>query len=304
MNNKLIYKILSPIIIISLLTSCNIKDEDSSSDIEEIGQQVGDIMASMDESSGSNSGTYAALSKSYKKTVARILPKSSYEKIWDKLKINKSFAESCSTATTFSSCSSNVINRNFSDCTIGLATIAGSVSLTFDDAATDNTCALTTNGHSITRNPNFTITGLRGATIAVAKTGTVGQKVTRGASAGAFSFSNDGINRTLTLSAGSKLFDFTTRTTTDIAVTGTSRADRIMNTGTLEVTNNLTGVTCDVSPSNVTWTSTCNCASSGTWSGSCSDDTDFSLDITSCGAGSLTIGSDSQSFSFDRCFSN
>ncbi|RME18236.1 MAG: hypothetical protein D6797_00815 [Bdellovibrio sp.] len=45
----------------------------------------------------------------------------------------------------------------------------------------------------------------------------------------------------------------------------------------------------------------CYCATSGTWSGSCSDGKSFSLSIQGCGSAVLTLGEDSESLNFDRC---
>jgi hypothetical protein len=118
-----------------------------------------------------------------------------------------------------------------------------------------------------------------------------------------FLFNNDGIRRVLTSGSGSTLFDFTTTTTSDLSISGASRNGRVLNNGTLRITNNSTGDSCDVTPVNVTWDSTCNCASSGRWTGTCSEDESFNLTINSCGEASLTIGDSSQSISFDRCYS-
>jgi hypothetical protein len=51
----------------------------------------------------------------------------------------------------------------------------------------------------------------------------------------------------------------------------------------------------------VSWTSSCNCPSSGSWSGSCSDGNSFSISITGCGSANLTLGEESSSVLFDRC---
>ncbi|MCM2322947.1 MAG: hypothetical protein NDJ90_06760, partial [Oligoflexia bacterium] len=61
-------------------------------------------------------------------------------------------------------------------------------------------------------------------------------------------------------------------------------------------------VSCSFSPSNVTWTSTCNCAVNGTWNGTCSDGKTASLDITGCGTATLTIDAITQDVAFDRCY--
>ncbi len=277
----------------AVLSSCGKKNDTTSTtttDIEETGQQVGDVMASIDESGGSNSGTYS-LNQDVK-PLLRVCPNS--EPLFAKLFLPKADATSCFLASTFGSCGSGTLVRTFSGCTVGSVTFDGTVTFSFSDS----TCHMNTTGQTVSRNPDFTITGRRGGTLTVSKTGTYGQRVTK-TSAG-FNFDNDGIRRVITVS-GSTKYDFTTQTTSAIAITGTSRSDRVLNGGSLRVTNNLTSVTCDYVPSNVSWTSTCNCASSGTWTGTCSDSTTTTLEITACGSANLTIGSQSQSLSFDRC---
>jgi hypothetical protein len=278
-----------------LLPSCG-----SSSDNEETGQQVGDVMASVDESGGSSGSLAMVPAESIRKTFKRLSPSDISPTWFETLLEQEANATTCRLANTFGTCTSNVITRTFGDCTVGGATFSGTVTLTFNDAAVNSTCQMTAATHSITRVPAFTVTGRRGATLTVSKTGTVGQKITKGTGS-TFTFTNDGIRRVFTTAAGATTFDFTTATTSDITVTGTSRASRTMTGGTLRVTNNLTNVTCDYSPTDVTWVSTCNCATSGTWSGSCSDGKTTSLELTGCGSATLTTGSESESITFDRC---
>ncbi len=281
-----------------LATSCAEDEDGSATDISESGQQIGDAMASVDEAGGS-SGSLAIL-ESTRRVYARLSPGDLRDSWIQSSLFPNAFAASCSGASTFGSCTSNVITRTLGSCTVGLATFNGTVTLTFVDAASDSTCQMTSSGHSVTRVPSFTVTGRRGATLTVSKTGTSGQVITKG-SGSSFTFTNDGIRRVFTKD-GSTLFDFTTQTTSGITVTGTSRASRTMSGGNLRVTNNLTSVTCDYVPTGVTWVSTCNCPTSGSWSGSCSDGKTTSLAITGCGAGTLTVGSDTEAFTFDRCY--
>jgi hypothetical protein len=137
----------------------------------------------------------------------------------------------------------------------------------------------------------------------VSKTGSNGQVITK-TGGSTFSFTNDGIRRVFQLN-GIDILDFTTNTESAITITGATRANRIVNGGVLRVTNNISNVYCDYVPSNVTWNTTnCNCAVSGTWSGSCSDSTTSSVEITGCGAATVTASGTTQNVTFDRCFSN
>jgi hypothetical protein len=269
------------------------------SGVSETGQQIGDVMASIDESGGSGGG-FALLDAS-RRTYARLAPPELHGGGWASFLLPAAEATSCALASTFSSCASNVITRTFDGCTVGGATFNGTVTLTFADATVDNTCLPAAVGHSITRVPNFTVTGRRGATLEVTKTASAGQVITV-VNGTTFTFTNDGIRRVFTTGSGTSLFDFTTKTTSGITVTGVARAGRTLSGGTLRVTNNLTGVSCDYSPTNVSWTSTCNCPTSGSWSGSCSDGKTTSLNITGCGAASITVGSETDSVTFDRCY--
>ncbi|MCM0605615.1 MAG: hypothetical protein KA715_05950 [Xanthomonadaceae bacterium] len=292
------------VLFLSTLMACGSTVSDTT---EETGQQVGDAMASIDEGGGSTSGTFAYQQniESAKRTFARLSPADIEPTLLDKLvgsvyPIQSAHAGLCSLESTFSSCASNVMTRTFSGCTIGAATVTGTVALNFTDAAVDNTCSLASVGHAVARTPAFVITGRRGATLTVSKAGTNGQVLTKG-SGSTFTFSNDGIRRAF---SGAATFDFTTQTTSSITVTGTSRSGRVMTGGNLRVTNNTTSVTCDFVPTNVTWVATCNCATSGSWAGTCSDGKTSSLSITGCGTATVTLGTSSTSVTFDRCFSS
>jgi hypothetical protein len=173
------------------------------------------------------------------------------------------------------------------------------VTLTWAGGGASN-CTMSASGDSITRNPNFTLTGPRGGTLTVTKTGTIGQKIERGSAATSLTYTNDGINRKIAKS-GTTLYDFTTSTTSGITITGNSRTSRVLSGGGLQVVNNLKNVTCTVAPTAVTWTSTCTCATSGTWSGTCSDGKSYSLEITGCGTARLTASSATADITFDRC---
>ncbi|MBK7890788.1 MAG: hypothetical protein IPJ84_08065 [Bdellovibrionales bacterium] len=242
---------------------------------DENAQQIGEVMASIDEAGGAT-GSLAIASVGSRASCA---------------------------GYGFGSCTANTVNRVFNGCSIGLSTLSGTVGLTWTGSSVN--CTLGAAGDSIQRSPNFTMTGPRGGTLAVTKAGALGQALTWTGGTGAsktFDFTSDGINRRITHS-GVTYYDVTTRTTSAIAVSGTSRSGRVMSGGTLRLTNNVTAATCDVSPSNVTWEMGCNCATNGSWSGNCGGQT-FAIEITGCGTGTLTAGTSSQSVAFDRCLAN
>lgn len=280
-------------------------------DIQETAQQIGDIMASVDEAGGS-SGSLALNNnlENYRsnKTFARFKQEGASAPLIANLFVSKAQAVSC-LGNGFGSCSGRTLTRSFNECTIGTGVVSGDVTLVWAGSGTTG-CVLgsgstITAGDTITRSPNFTITGRRGAVLSVIKSGTVGQRLTYVGGVNPnmiFNFSNDGIRRRFTMPDTSVLFDQTTTVTIPITVTGNARTNRVMNGGFLQVTNNFSSVVCNYTPSNVTWnSSSCNCPTQGSWSGSCSDGNSSTLEITGCGIANYTEGSNSTSVTFDRC---
>lgn len=287
--------VLSPLMFVACA-----EDEVNPADIQETGQQIGDVMASVDESGGTSNGTMAFMEgqRKFMAVKDKQRPRNIAQDVFDLFTPIKSAQAVACKDTTFSACSSSSKVRDLSGCTIGSAEFTGTITLNFSDAA----CVMNSTNDTVDRTPNFTVTGRRNATLTVSKTGSIGQRIEKTGTS-SFSFSNDGIRRVFSAS-GVDLFDFTTLTTSNITVTGTSRSDRVMTGGTLRVTNNKTSVSCDYSPSNVAWSSTCNCAISGSWTGNCSDGKSSELNITGCGTATFTINDSSENLEFDRCYSN
>ena len=207
-------------------------------------------------------------------------------------------AAACS-GVAFSSCSNGARTRTFSTCDIGDATLDGMVTLTFSNAAL---CAMPATGDSVTRTADFTLTGPYGGTLQVTSPGG-GQTLTR--TADGFTYHVGGMERVLTGPGGRTLFDVATDTTSDIVITGSSRSDLVIVSGALEVHHRLAGYTVTLSPSNLTWTPTCNCATSGTLTGTVSggphDGKSASVTLTGCGEATVTIGTTTESVTLDRC---
>ena len=270
----------------------------SNPDFSEGAQQIGDVMASIDESGGST-GSYGFFNGS-SRTFARLVPESLTDKMFKELiGVSSAYADTCANTLTFGSCLASTITRTFGGCTVGPAVITGNITLNFSNAL----CQLPNVNDSVSRAPNFTVTGLRGATLTVTKAGAVGQNITRiAASPAMFSLTNDGIRRKFTTSTGVVPFDFTTQTTSAMTITGALRSGRVVNGGILRVTNNVTGTTCDYVPSAVTWGSSCTCATSGSWSATCSDGKTSSVILTGCGTAKVTLGTLSGTMVFDRCY--
>jgi hypothetical protein len=260
---------------------------------DELARTVGDAMAGIDEAGGSTG------------ELAMRTPRSTKSQ-QDLRALTSSVLPEAQAATCYgqgySACTANFMQRNFGGCTLaGVYLLTGTVDLTWAGAATN--CALTGTGGSIRRSPNFTLVGGAGGTLSVSKSGSFGQVLTWVSGSGTskvFNYENDGIRRVIT-SGGRSVADLTTTTTSAITVTGTGRSGRSLSGGSLRVTNNLTGETCTMTPQNVQWSAGCTCASSGTWSGSCSSTGSFTLSITSCGGGVVTYNGQNRSVSLDRC---
>jgi hypothetical protein len=296
---------------------CKKAETTTEADIEDTAQQIGDVMASVDESGGQSNGSVASLNNyNYQKTFDHLdqttsSVASNFAQFFVMPAADAVTCYASGTAYGFGSCNSGsrTIVRSFNNCTIGTAVLSGDVTLTW--AGSGAGCTLgggsPVANDNVTRSPNFQLTGRRGATLTVSKTGSVGQKITYVSGTApnmVFSFTNDGIRRQFKTSANAILLDQTTTVVsgTAITITGNARTNRVMNGGFLTVTNNITNVVCNFTPSNVTWNvATCNCPVQGSWSGSCSNSKSTTLTLTGCGTANYTEGNTTTSVTFDRC---
>jgi hypothetical protein len=289
----------------ALAVGCTNRGGSFSDTDDETSQQLGDTMASIDEFGGTSGGGIA-LQQSFEKTMHRISPSEFKTPFWKNLFVSNAFAASCLASSTFNACASNTITREFDDCTGPFGGIwNGAITLSW--GGTSANCQMQAEEDFLVREPNFAVTGFRGAELVVTKSGTFGQKLTWVSGSGdsrVFEFENDGIHRVFSTPSGAALFDFTTKTTSPITVTGALRSNRVVDGGVLRTTNNLNDVTCDFVPSDVTWDSTCTCAVSGAWSATCSDDTSYEVEITGCGTADVTRNDVTRSVEFDRCLEN
>jgi hypothetical protein len=254
----------------------------------EYAQAVGDVMSSMDESSGATDGGFVQI----------LLPKRllADRGMLDFL-IPEAQAASCF-LSGFSSCSSGVRSRNYEDCTFagGRVSLSGSVTLNYSDSD----CSMASNGDSVTRTADFTISARRGSLTVTAPGG--GQTVAR--TTAGFDYSVGGLKRVLKDSDGETVADVETRTLSAISVTGASRSSRVMTGGQLEIKNLTRGTTAVLSPSDLTWSSTCNCAVSGSLTGSSTGNEtsdEITITITGCGTATVSSGGKSEEVEFDRC---
>ncbi len=280
--SKLFFAPLCALILVVGLSGCNDSDDENAltagSNSDLMIQQIGESTVSLDESSGNTSGTI----------------------------VRSSFLEASCSGVSFGACgatASSTVVKDFAGCTIvgGLVAVSGTVTLSYSGTGS-GTCTIPANGDAVTRVPAFTASLPANAGSFSTSALSTGQTLTRTGS-GTFTFSNTGIRRLYTGPTGSAVADITTATTADILVSGTTRANRVINGGALAVTNNLTNQVCTVSPNNVAWTSTtCNCPTSGTWTGTCSTGEPVSVAFTStCGSVDAVFGTASKTVTIDRC---
>jgi hypothetical protein len=152
----------------------------------------------------------------------------------------------------------------------------------------------------VTRVPSYNVVGLRGAIFSNSAV-TTGSTLTR-VDATHFTFESTGIRRSFTNPDAVKLLDLTTSTSAPITVTGPSRNARTVSGGGITILDNLTSLSCTLNPAAVSWTTSCNCPTAGTWSGTCSDASTLSVAFSStCGQATLTKGTDVSTITMDRC---
>jgi hypothetical protein len=257
---------------------------------EEVGHAAADVMASLDET-GTGGG--------FAWNVAPIDRPGFDRNIFDKaldLAMPPAYAAACWTER-FGTCNAGVMTKSFDACALGGNKLEGSVTLTFSDT----TCSLGI-GSSVTRTADFTLTGRRNATLTVSAPGG-GQRVTRNADG--FNYAVLGMERIMKNGAGKTLFDIATKTDEDFVVKGLTRRNRVIQSGKLEIEHKLAGYTLTLVPENVTWDGTCNCPVSGKLTGTItggknSGDT-ASVEFQGCGNGTVTVGGEAKTVSFDRC---
>lgn len=286
-----------------LIVGCGSQEEASVDISSELASQVGDFMASIDESYGSTGSTFSVEQSAINNQLnsellflEKISPTPLSLQIGQKL-IPFANAASCF-GQGFSGCAAGVNTRTFNSCTVGAATFTGSVAINW---VSSGACMEVAGANTVRRNPNFSVSK-SGATVSIYKTGTNGQEITwtGTASPKIVTVTSDGIRRTATAD-GATVYDVSTSTVGSITVSGTTRIGRRISSGTLRFTNHLNGEVCDITPSNVVWGSNCTCATAGSWSGNCTINGAFNVTVSSCGAGTVTYNGQSRSVTFDRC---
>jgi len=287
-------------VLFSLLAASVVGACKSAADDEEaqIGNAVGDVMSGVDDANQGSTST-AMLDRL---PVLR-MPDQLRGPLWRRATealLPEAHAAACS-GVTFSSCDAGVRSRSFDDCSFGVATVSGSTSLAFSSAPA---CIFISTGDAVTRTASLTLTGLYGGTLAITSPGG-GQVLTKTATG--FEYTVPGMERVLTTAGGRELFDVSTATTAPIEITGSSRSDLVIVSGTLQITHHLDGYAVSLTASNLAWAPTCNCAVSGSLTGTVSggkhDGKSASVTLTGCGEAEVNIDGETASVSLDRCSS-
>lgn len=214
---------------------------------------------------------------------------------------------SCSRPIT-ATCSSGVRALNYDGCTVASTsrTMNGSANLTYSD----NSCALSTNGDTVTRTMDIEISGPRGGVYSLSSdsqadyNGNIyggGGRITK--TSGGWNLDILGRHSSFTYK-GKSLASVSVRTLSAMQVTGSlSRSSRVVSGGQLEVNHNLSGFTALITPSNLEWSSICCHPVSGslsvTYSGSKSGSATVSFN--GCGAADVTSDGQTKSIEFSYC---
>lgn len=301
--SKIKFKALVLILAAAVLSGCGAAETVQLNEADapsEFGHQMGDVMASIDEA-GKSGAVISQYVPSFDRYAMSSPRQVASENVF-KFLLPEAMAATCD-ATTFGACSSNQMIRSFNGCSIGSYVLNGNVTMTWSGGTN---CTLSAQSQFIRIVPSYTV-AKNNMTLTTSKSGSTGITLTAGA-ANAWTYSNDGINRTLAYN-GTTLLSITTRTTSALGITGSARNGRVLNGGTLEVVNNTSGESCTFQPSNVTWGSAnCNCATTGNWTGTCSSIGSVTMSITGCGLATLNYTENgsavNKSIALDRCVQN
>jgi hypothetical protein len=260
----------------------------------QIGAAVGEMMASLDETAqGSPTAALLPLLR-----VPDVLRGPAWRRALDAV-LPSAEAAACGDAM-FTSCSNGTRTRSFSSCSLAsVATLDGVVTLAFGSTPL---CTLATTGDAVTRTASFTVSGLYGGMLTVTSPGG-GQTLRK--TADGFEYTVGGMERTLIGPGGRTLFDVITQTTSPIEITGSSRADLVIVSGALKVNHRLAGYSVTLTPNHLAWSASCNCAVSGSLSGTVSggphDGRSATVELTGCGEADVTIDGETDAITLDRC---
>src|SRR4029450_5278475 len=132
-----------------------------------IGAAVGEAMSSLDESVAGETTAMLPFRR-----VPDELKGSLWQRAMDNV-IPSAYAATC-WEPVFGACNAGVRVKDFAGCTVGPATVTGTVTLTFSRTL----CLVATTGDAVTRIADFSLTGLYGGSLTVTSPGG-GQTLTK-----------------------------------------------------------------------------------------------------------------------------
>lgn len=180
----------------------------------------------------------------------------------------------------------SAITGDFSaSCSVGSITLTGKTSIFFST----NNCRIPLNNDFLIRQPNYTFTGANGYTLKVSAGTSGGQKLQR-TGVSSFDYSVLGVSRTASGPDGGVLFDIGTTTGSPIHITGLTRTGRTVTGGSLVVEHKLAQFSTTFVPTDLVWSSSCNCPTSGSLAATHSGGKgNFTVTMgSSCGAATLS----------------
>lgn len=234
-----------------LTTACGKKPTDASSDSVSsseavVESSINTVGSFLDDQSGANYAVYSS-----QKSV----------NIWESLLGSSAYAASC-LRPYFSTCQNGVKSETYQDCQIGASnkTLSGTITLSYSHMS----CTLATDGDTVTRTFDITVSGPRGGVLT--KSSAVhadykgdsyggGGKITK-TSAG---YNLEFLGKNLALTKNNKsLFDISVRTLSPLQITGgLSRSQRRISNGSLEVNHNLAKFTSVITAQDLQWDNSC-----------------------------------------------
>lgn len=259
---------------------------------DEMGQVVADVLSGV--TTGRNDP-----SKSARATPIRLPApeRGAFDRLLDLL-VPPAHAASCVLAKP-TACTGGVITRDFAGCkSLGL-TLTGDIELRYSQPD----CTFGAEGDSITRSPDFTMTGVLGRSYSVSSSPEGGQKVTK--TAKGFTFSTPGVERIGKDKSGAEVFHFKAKTTEDLVV-GLNLNNLVISSGTLEIDESVQGYGAVLAVESLTWEANCNCPVAGTLSGTITDAASntrsTAITFAGCGTGSVAVNGQAKALEFASCW--
>ncbi len=292
-------KILSLILVLMIMTSCKKSNSPATTSVS-----TTNIDNYADTIETSVNGLSGALDDANNETIVAVNKPNIFEMLLEKTLLSNAYAATCSRAL---SNSSGVCTRNV-NCESGAYVWSGVAQLTFSNGTN---CSLGAIGETYTRTVDFTRSGPRGslqttsasrAPYAGANIGG-GIEVTKADNGTAVDINILGQHKILTRSNGTRLFDISTKTLSDLRLNQIARNGRVVQSGAIEVLHNLAQFTANHTITNLTYSSACCYPVSGsistTLSGSLSGN--GSVTFNGCGNFTATLNGQTKSYSLSNC---